>query len=416
MITENTAELLSLAFGSFAEPAAAYYCFSRLISHRALLWEYAAVILLGVIFPSEPIAFTVIMTAAGMLFAGGNILKNAAAAVADETVFQLSFSLFGSLVQLLAGAINAEKIQWFGITAMVVSELLSLLTAVLILQRLSEIFSAHRLGRNALTMLLPLPAIFIFGNHINHNILGNTVSYDNMISVGHSLYTAAALAAGMLGICALFISAGRLSGLEYANRMQEKYITAARETLDKTKAYRHDCKAHMTVLRELVHSGETTTAQQYFSELEKSYALPQDCRTGNIAADIIISDKLRTAAEKNIRTECALRLPEENINDTDICTLLSNALDNAINGCDTASGDKYIKIQSVRQGNLLLIELENSFDGNRDFVVGTGIGNMRKTAKKYGGSVYISCEGNLFRTSIALNIPQHKTDISRKSY
>lgn len=362
MITENTAELLCFAFGSFAEPAAAYYCFSRLISHRPLSWEYAAVILLGVLLPSEPIAFTVIMTAAGMLFAGGNILKNAAAAVANETVFQLSFSFFGSLVQLIAGVVNAEKIQWFGITAMVVSELLSLLTAVLILQRLSEIFSAHRLGRYTQTMLLPLPAIFIFGNYINHTILGNTVSYDNMISAGHSLYTAAALAAGMLGICAIFVSAGRLS------------------------------------------------------ELEKSYALPQDCRTGNIAADIIISDKLRTAAEKNIRTECALRLPEGDINDTDICTLLSNALDNAINGCEMASGDKYIKIQSVRQGNMLLIELENSFDGNDGFVVGTGIENMRKAAKKYGGSVYISCEGNVFRTSIALNIPQQKADISRQGY
>ena len=65
---------------------------------------------------------------------------------------------------------------------------------------------------------------------------------------------------------------------------------------------------------------------------------------------------------------------------------------------------------------MLLIELENSFDGNRGFVVGTGIENMRKAAKKYSGNVYISCEGDVFRTSIALNIPQHKTDISRQSY
>lgn len=415
MLTENSTELLCLAFGSIAEPAAAYHCFSKSISHRPLIWEYAAVILLGLLLPSDPIVFTVIMIASGMVFAGGSILKNTAAALTAETVFQLSFSFFGAFVQMLAGFVNMEGDRLFGITAMLVSELLSLFTAVLILHGLSALWSGNKLDRSALTMLLSMPAIFIYGSYINHNILGNTVSYDNMAGAGHSLYTAAAVAAGMLGIYAIFILSGRLAGLEYAAGMQEKYIAEARETLDKTKAYRHDCKAHMTVLRELVQSGETEAAQRYFSELEKSYALPRDCRTGNIAADIIISDRLRTAAEKNIRTECTLRLAEENINDTDICTLLSNALDNAINGCERASGDKYIKIQSVRQGSMLLIELENSFDGNDAFAVGTGIGNMKRAAKKYGGSVYISCEGEVFRTSILLNISQHQSDISRQN-
>lgn len=231
----------------------------------------------------------------------------------------------------------------------------------------------------------------------------------------NSLYTAAAALLGITGVYALFFSADSLGRLEYANAVQEKYIAQAREKLDKTKAYRHDCKNHMTVLRELVKTGQTGTAQQYISDLDTIYPFSPDYRTGSTAADIIIADKFSSAEEKSIAAECTLKIPAQKISDADICILIGNALDNAICGCETACGKKYIRLSGFEQGSIFFIDIENSFDGNTSFSCGTGIKNMKKTAKRYGGSIHLSCKGNIFRTSIILNIPQRQNDISRHS-
>ena len=256
-------------------------------------------------------------------------------------------------------------------------------------------------------LFLPLPIIFISGYYINQSILGNTVSYSSMPTLGNSLYTAIAVLLGIIGVFALLFSSDKLGRLEYANGLQEKYIDEAREKLDKTKAYRHDCKNHLTVLRELVKMDEAENAKQYLSDLEKRYAFSPDYRTGSTAADIIIADKFSAASYKNISVECTLNIPAQKFNDVDICTLIANALDNAVHGCEKACGNKYIMISGFEQGGIFLIEIENSFDGNTSFTCGTGIDNMNKAANKYGGSVHLSCEGNVFRTSIILNISQH---------
>lgn len=112
-----------------------------------------------------------------------------------------------------------------------------------------------------------------------------------------------------------------------------------------------------------------------FPNIEKSYAFSPDYRTVSTAADII-ADKFSSAADKNIAVEYTLNIPTEKFNDLDICTLLANALDNAIHGCEKACENKYIRISSFEQGDIFLIEFEKSFDGNASFTCGTGIDNM----------------------------------------
>lgn len=83
---------------------------------------------------------------------------------------------------------------------------------------------------------------------------------------------------------------------------------------------------------------------------------------------------------------------------------MNNALENAIEACCKAEGNKQIKLQSYVKGSLFLIEVENDF--SEDIAIaeesglpisrkengklhGIGISNIQRCAKKYMGDIDI---------------------------
>ena len=88
----------------------------------------------------------------------------------------------------------------------------------------------------------------------------------------------------------------------------------------------------------------------------------------------------------------------------DVAVILNNALENAIEACHKAEGDKQIKLRSYVKGSLFFIEVENDF--LEDIVIeeesglpvsskqngklhGIGISNIQRCAKKYMGDIDI---------------------------
>lgn len=87
--------------------------------------------------------------------------------------------------------------------------------------------------------------------------------------------------------------------------------------------------------------------------------------SGNSIIDLIINDKRSVAADKSINLKMEIDqigiLP---IADQDICVILANFLDNAIEACEhVENGEKWINIIIKRDRNVLLICIENSFQG-----------------------------------------------------
>ena len=88
----------------------------------------------------------------------------------------------------------------------------------------------------------------------------------------------------------------------------------------------------------------------------------------------------------------------------DIAVILNNALENAIEACCKAKGNKQINLYSYVKGSLFFIEVENDF--SEDIVIekesglpasskenkklhGIGISNIQRCAKKYMGDIDI---------------------------
>ena len=99
-----------------------------------------------------------------------------------------------------------------------------------------------------------------------------------------------------------------------------------------------------------------------------------------------------------------------------------NTVDNAIEACrklkaKEPGADGFIRISSLQKGNLLILKVENSFDGRlvlkakEEFPVtdkvdrkshGIGLVNIKSTAEKYQGAVDFRVKGRVFILSVMM--------------
>ena len=108
-----------------------------------------------------------------------------------------------------------------------------------------------------------------------------------------------------------------------------------------------------------------------------------------------------------IDVNCSLLLPYPcGLRDIDICIILSNALDNAIHACKNmdAGTEKYIYISGRIQGDFLMMEIENNYQGNNIVKKGTGLSNIKTVADN--GAISIKTQGGIFVLHVLLIIPQ----------
>lgn len=192
----------------------------------------------------------------------------------------------------------------------------------------------------------------------------------------------------------------------------------AKANYEKTKAFRHDIRNHMTVVKELLSCGRSEEALRYITDMEGvTEELSYPCSTNNPVVDILMRNKLGLAKNMGIDANCQLILPCPcPVRDIDLCVILSNALDNAIHACKKTDVDaeRYICVTGHMQGDFMLLEIENSYDGKGVIRQGTGLSNIKTVAEKYQGTMSIQTRGTVFTLSVLLIIKQHSDDSSRQ--
>ena len=138
--------------------------------------------------------------------------------------------------------------------------------------------------------------------------------------------------------------------------------------------------------------------------------------TGNTLINAVLNIKYLEAKTKGIIIPfIADNLTGLKISDSDLVTILTNILDNAIDAVSKCE-EKRIVFKIIRDNNTLIIDSLNTYSGHIDdtgnFVTtktdkknhGFGIANIRKTVEANNGNCFIDTEGGIFHISIA--IPQ----------
>lgn len=237
-------------------------------------------------------------------------------------------------------------------------------------------------------------------------------------------------AAGLLFITvlvfALFSKLQNQLTISRDNREMKMQLELQRQSAEKmenaynhTRALRHDLKNHLRALSGMLQSGNTDDALAYIQTMQSDL---EDATyfavTGNTAVDAILNEKLLTAQRQktNLRFD-AVTLKNTKAKPMDLCIILSNALDNALEACrkidDIQSRTVSLKIRE--ESDFLLISVQNpvaqppkklgnSFLSDKKDRENHGIGlrSIRLTAEKYSGEVLAECENSVFTLLVKL--------------
>lgn len=333
---------------------------------------------------------------------GGAILYG----VLSSGLLWLSFGSVDALFSVLGAATRIPESPAGGLLFLVAGNILSLGLYWVISRASFGVIRKERTGlKNALMISIPLELILIVEVYIVKAIY-LTADTSRIRTGDFGIF-----AVQLLGIASVFCVLILYKKCAENLRLREKMLLYDRHYADDIKTYYntaksmwHDFKNHMLIVGGMLQKERYRDASGYISKLNKaSTSSEPKFHTGSFVLDIILTEKLTLLVDKV--TVKITAVPD--IEETDICAIFGNAVDNAVNAVSKLPSDEqFIAISTRKKGDMLLIKLENSFDG-KPFEASTGIANITAAAEKYGGAVKILAEDKRFVLKIILCISQH---------
>jgi hypothetical protein len=193
---------------------------------------------------------------------------------------------------------------------------------------------------------------------------------------------------------------------------QKDYYQLLEEHQQEIESLYHDIKKHVSAVKELHDKDFKTEAEQYVSKLEnKIIDIPKVLRTSDSVVNALIMNELRKAKNKNIEVRLDINFSKAiNIEPIDLCVLIGNTLDNAIEACLALpnESDRIIDLRILQDGCLILIDIKNPYDpavikiSQNNRKRGYGLKNVRKVVQKYRGDIEIMNTDNVFHISIII--------------
>lgn len=188
---------------------------------------------------------------------------------------------------------------------------------------------------------------------------------------------------------------------------QVSYYQKINKLSEDIREFRHDYKNHMICLQALLEGKEYADALEYVRDITRQDIIESNkFFSGNQIADAILSDKAELAKKAGCEIKCDGFISDE-IPASDLCIILSNALDNAIEACAkfTSNESKIITVKCDILQGVQLMRITNPNDNNRSSTEtskedkenhGFGLYNIRRTVEKHNGQMSIPSQTPLF--------------------
>lgn len=194
--------------------------------------------------------------------------------------------------------------------------------------------------------------------------------------------------------------------LKLQARVQADYALEAKARYNQTRAFRHDVKNHLMVLKELLTKRDLEKANAYLTNLEIGLeALSFPVQTNHVVVDALLGSKLAAARQSGLHITCEMKIPNGcRIQDLDWCILLANAIDNAIEASRLiAVIHRSIRLYGEEKGNLYFLQIENTCRPDTEVpIYGIGLSNIAAVVQRYRGEMEIEVADEKFRLTILL--------------
>jgi hypothetical protein len=193
--------------------------------------------------------------------------------------------------------------------------------------------------------------------------------------------------------------------LEFLNYTKAETVNTIKKIIMLSKTGKHD------EIADFLHSK---------TALLDSFSTERFC--DNEAVNALATYYKNIAKSEEIEITIKLQMPNQagRIVNVDLSRIIGNMLENAIEACRLMEyGAKKISLRSMISGDMLVIGMNNSFDGEyksdpdgdffsrkRESGIATGLKSIRSVAEKYSGSVKFEANDRIFKTSVRLDMAE----------
>lgn len=201
--------------------------------------------------------------------------------------------------------------------------------------------------------------------------------------------------------------------------LQEMQYDALTKNIEQTKAIRHDLRHQLATISTLLQQNEYEKLRNFIERYQKSLPIDKEIMIcDNYAANSVMCHYIALAHEEAVNVVdmlCVLG-NDSGIEDLDLCVLLGNLLENAIEGCKTLpKNERTIKMRIKMCAGELLIVVDNTFDGilemeNGEYLSrkrvgkqkGVGLSSIEAIVEKYDGELRCEQKNGWFMVSIRM--------------
>jgi two-component system sensor histidine kinase AgrC len=203
--------------------------------------------------------------------------------------------------------------------------------------------------------------------------------------------------------------------MEKQVEQQVEHYKKINKLTDDLREFRHDYKNHMICLQSLLNNKQYDEALSYVKSITNQETLDSNkFFSGNQIADAILTDKNELAQKNNCKIIFDGSVSDE-ISVSNLCTILSNALDNSIEACSKIDSDEtqIIDVKCVASELIQIIRISNpNLDNNAVTETskadrknhGFGLSNIRRTVERMDGQMIISSQYPTFVLEIEFKV------------
>lgn len=207
---------------------------------------------------------------------------------------------------------------------------------------------------------------------------------------------------------------------EYQNKILSAQMEEMNHIYTTMRGWRHDYHNHMQTVKAHLALNEVEKAEEYINQMETELkSIDIRYKTGNTGIDAILNGKLSLAEKSGIRIKCDAALPKEILlPQLDLCVILGNLIDNAIEACEKIEDKqgKFLRVYlcimkkqlyiSVSNGtNEVIRKLDKEYISRKRGNHGHGLKRINNVVEKYGGYINRQNEPGVFATEIMLPLP-----------
>jgi len=203
----------------------------------------------------------------------------------------------------------------------------------------------------------------------------------------------------------------------YQSKLMKQQMDEIENIYMTMRGWRHDYHNHLQSLKGFLSLNKVDQMKNYLNELETDLdSIDTLYHSGNLQLDSILNAKLAIAEKGHIRIHCDASIPPQlHVSDLDLCVILGNLLDNAIESCRKIKNpdERFIRVYIGILKKQLYISITNATSEtvkqrtDHYFTTkrgdhGHGLKRVDQVVKKYDGYLNRQNEPGVFATEIVL--------------